>query len=148
MYIKFTGEFKSLKSIGFEFRKLYANNHICYKKDEIWVWKKEKDVEIDSLYGNSHILLQYLIDNNFIIDDKYNVLILNNETMCIEKYEPKKHESFLFLDKTATDEETLQFFNRYTKLRVKQETIDEIKHLYNSHLIAITESEITNTREN
>lgn len=38
MDIKFTGDFKKLKPMGFTFHKLYAHNYKVYEKNEVWVW--------------------------------------------------------------------------------------------------------------
>ena len=48
-YIKFTGEFGKLKSMGFEFQKLYASNYMQWCNDETRVWKKGCDVTMDRI---------------------------------------------------------------------------------------------------
>ena len=46
-YLKFTGDYKKLKSMGFEFQKLYANNYMQWHKNHFRVWKKGSDITHD-----------------------------------------------------------------------------------------------------
>lgn len=48
-YIKFTGDFSKLKTMGFTFQRLYANNYMQWCNDDTRVWKKGSDVTIGHL---------------------------------------------------------------------------------------------------
>jgi hypothetical protein len=49
--IKFTGEIKNLKHMGFTFHKLYASNYKAYENEdvEMWIFVKGRDVHLNSL---------------------------------------------------------------------------------------------------
>lgn len=57
--LKFTGNFKKLKAMGYEFQKLYARNYKVYHKQiprsfRIWIWVANGGyIEIDDLYSNT-----------------------------------------------------------------------------------------------
>jgi len=46
-YLKFTGDYKKLKKMGFEFQKLYASNYMQWHKNHFRVWKKGSDITHD-----------------------------------------------------------------------------------------------------
>lgn len=136
MYIRYVDEFKRLKTIGYRFTKLYASNYICYRKDEVCIYKKGRGVEFGAFYENSHVLLEYLIQNEFVLNHKYNWLVLNTETLQIEEYNMHTHDiSFTF--KQMTDKEVQQHYNRYQRFNIKPETIECIKELFTNKLIMI-----------
>ncbi len=64
-YIKYTGAFKDLIPLGFEFQKLYAANYRCYhsrKKGNpvFWIWQKGREIEIEDWYDLSAPVIEYL----------------------------------------------------------------------------------------
>jgi hypothetical protein len=140
MVIQFIGDFKQLIPMGYKFSRLYARNYICYHQKEIWIWKKGKDVEIADFYGKSHVLLSYLIKNGFTVPNEFNMIMLNMETSEIEDYERTKHSDIHLMGKLS-DEEMEKFYNRYHRKFIQQETIDELKRLYEQNLIKINEEE-------
>ena len=46
-YVKFTGDYSMLKSMGFTFQKLFANNYMQWAKDGFRVWKRGHDITHD-----------------------------------------------------------------------------------------------------
>lgn len=59
--LRFCGDFKKLKSMGFKFNKYYANNYIGYNfklkkysSDLLLIWKAEKDIFIENIDKESH----------------------------------------------------------------------------------------------
>lgn len=46
-YVKFTGDYSKLKSMGFTFQKLFANNYMQWERDGFRVWKKGAELEHD-----------------------------------------------------------------------------------------------------
>lgn len=48
-YIKFTGDYSKLKTMDYEFQKLYAGNYMQWCNDGTRIWKKGGDVTIDRL---------------------------------------------------------------------------------------------------
>lgn len=47
-YVKFTGDYSKLKSMGFTFQKLYAGNYMQWCRNHLRVWKKGSDITHDS----------------------------------------------------------------------------------------------------
>ncbi len=48
-YIKFVGDYGKLKSMGFEFCRLFASNYMQWCNNETRVWKKGEEVTLDRL---------------------------------------------------------------------------------------------------
>lgn len=48
-YIKFTGDYSKLKTMGFTFQRLYASNYMQWCNDDTRVWKKGSDVTLDRI---------------------------------------------------------------------------------------------------
>ncbi len=44
-YVKFTGDYSKLKSMGFTFQKLFAGNYMQWEKNGFRVWKKGAELE-------------------------------------------------------------------------------------------------------
>lgn len=61
-YIKFTGEYKKLKSMGFVFQRLFAGNYMQWCKDGIRIWKKGSDITYDEI--NLYKLLKLIEEPN------------------------------------------------------------------------------------
>jgi len=63
--IGFTGDYAQLKSMGFEFQKLYAGNYMQWHHEEsdVRIWKKGADVTISQISGMEGQLLQMMLDD-------------------------------------------------------------------------------------
>lgn len=46
-YVKFTGDYSKLKSMGFTFQRLFAGNYMQWHRDHYRVWKKAAELEHD-----------------------------------------------------------------------------------------------------
>ena len=60
-YLKFTGDYTKLKSMGYTFQKLYANNYMSWHKDETFIFKKGADISNGSV--NLYKLVEFLRTN-------------------------------------------------------------------------------------
>lgn len=136
--IEFTGDFKQLIPMGYKFSRMYARNYICYHQDDIWIWKKGKDIEINDFYSKSHLILSYLIERNFIIPNEFNMVVLNTETSMIEDYERTKHSDMYFFGKLS-EGEMEKFYNRYHRKFITEETIKALKQLYELRMLEIVD---------
>ncbi|PFJ27134.1 MULTISPECIES: hypothetical protein [Bacillus cereus group] len=141
MEIKFAGDYKGLKPMGYRFLKLYGDNRICYRKEDVWIWRRDKYIEINDLDADySGLVFKYLIDNNFTLNNKFNIIMINNETKSVEDYDSKKHEDlFLFMqfNDSEIDEELRKFRDKYRKTRLTNETIECLKELYEKQLVVL-----------
>ena len=94
-YIKFTGQYNKLKSMGYYFQKLYASNYMqwCFDKPQeykndtgIRIWKKGADLSIDRVVNHTGAFLEVLLNDGVKMRDKplygkpYGVVYTNRET--------------------------------------------------------------------
>ena len=87
-YIKFTGDYAKLKSMGYVFQKLYASNYMqwCHEDTGIRVWKRGSDVSIGCVINHTGVFLEALLNGGIKIRDKplygksYGVVYTNRET--------------------------------------------------------------------
>jgi len=57
-YLKFTGEYNKLKTMGYDFQKLYAANYMQWHKDGIRIFKRGATIEHGSI--NLYKLITFL----------------------------------------------------------------------------------------
>ncbi len=50
-YLKFTGDYSKLKSMGYTFQKLYANNYMSWRKSGLLIYKRGAEVTITNYDG-------------------------------------------------------------------------------------------------
>lgn len=99
-YVKFKGNFKDLKPLGFKFGKAFARNYKHYKfgdyfESDIYVWVHLGGyLEFGQLFNNSYLILKLLSDPNFRdkIRTEFDITIYNTESEEFEYYEFEKHE--------------------------------------------------------
>jgi len=61
-YIKFTGDYAKLKSMGYKFQRLFAGNYMQWcKDDEYRVWKKGAELTISLFTNHEGSLLELLL---------------------------------------------------------------------------------------
>ena len=52
-----------LKNLGYTFQKLYAANYKTYRKEingyKLWLWSKNKQIEINDWYGHTEAILNF-----------------------------------------------------------------------------------------
>jgi hypothetical protein len=65
--LAFTGQFKKLKGLGYEFQKLFAMNYKCYHKaiygytSRLWVWVGNGGyIEFDHMYSHTANVIELL----------------------------------------------------------------------------------------
>jgi hypothetical protein len=119
--LKFIGDFKKLKDMGFDFHKSSANNKITYSKEHIFIYKSQKEVKsttflhLDLIY---ELLLPYFKQKDFSLDS----LIEKNEkldkmfgrTSFINFY--FHSDGFVTLDKTEYTEAEKTRWQLFAKL--------------------------------
>lgn len=135
MKINYVGDFKLLISMGYTYQKLHGGNRICYHRDDLWIWRAGKELEIQDMYSNSHLVLQYLIDNDFKVDRsrREHILIVNSADGVLEPYDRDKHEmGFGF-----TVESCEAYWKTHDKFYIKEKVIAPLKELYEKGLIKI-----------
>jgi hypothetical protein len=103
--MKFIGDFKDLKPMGFTFHKLYARNYKVYEKHELWIWVAERQIQYRHFNGPT---FEKII--NMILTDTYpiyteTVYVMNRvffevgePRLCIidkETWEITGHDEFL-----------------------------------------------------
>jgi len=140
--IIFQGDYKTLKPQGYTYSKMFAANYICYHKDNVWLYRKGREVEIRDFYENSYLVLDYLIKCNFVIGNEFNRIALNRETKEMEEFDRFKHDSFYQIGKSREDMEA--FYNRYHVTSLEQPTIDTLKDLYEQGVLTIIKEDEVN----
>lgn len=68
-FIKYIGDFKDLIPKDWIFQKLYARNYRTYRKefieDTIWIWQKQRVIEINDFGTNSVWFLNKIISGEY-----------------------------------------------------------------------------------
>lgn len=143
-YVKFTGDYKKLKSMGFEFQKLYASNYMQWCKNHFRVWKKGSDITHDDydLYklitflrtnptvrsykdkeGNLESITFYKFrDSN---DDPYNYYYAERNEENDKRY-ADNNKAWTNLPKDCPDEDLP---HSYDWVWVKKDTLDFLQEL-------------------
>lgn len=62
-YIKFTGDFGKLKSMGYEFGKLFASNYMQWSRGGTRVWKKGGDVTLERVLNHTGVFFEVYMAN-------------------------------------------------------------------------------------
>lgn len=136
--IVFTGDYKELKKLGFQFRKTHEQHLIYYKNKEVYVWKSGNEVEMGDCHGHDAIFLAYFIQHNFSISNPFNQLILNTKTLQVEEYDFKTHDAvFLSMQGIITEEEIHETYETYSKKRIDEATLSTLQDLYEKNWISI-----------
>ena len=95
-YIKFTGEYGKLRSMGFVFQRLFANNYMQWCNKNTRVWKNGAEVTHDRLTNFEGPFLElYMATDDLPIDDRG----------CLRVYTNRKNHSVSFDDQQAWVEE-------------------------------------------
>lgn len=123
MNIKFTGDFKKLIPMGFEFCKLFASNYKVYHKNDIWIWVAQGGyVEIKDLYNNSGYVAKMFLDGTYPVweedTNKYDLIFF-------EKGRPK---SCMMNEETGEILER-DIFNKKYNLNILDHTPDHCREL-------------------
>ena len=129
-YIKFIGQFKDLKALGFRHQYMYARNYRVWTtyypgivdSGQLWIWMKGREVEIADLYGASYLIADYVKKHKQI---PIRGLVLDREEF------------------TLVDNPNLLFFETLPKPKRRvyyaEHSINEILMLWDKNLIEIVE---------
>ena len=140
MELSFTGTFKNLKKLGYDFMKLYANNYKVYNKKleesrwNIWVWVAHGGyIELQDLYDNTKQFIEKVkeinwadVEESTTFDTKWKYVYIyyshNNPkiSMRIEK-RPMDNQIWKVLYKTVGENWKSKDYDR-----VKKELFGEI----------------------
>ena len=66
-YVKFTGDYSKLKSMGYTFQRLYAANYMQWNRGDLRVWRKGSDITHDefNLYDFISFMRSNANENSF-----------------------------------------------------------------------------------
>lgn len=111
-YIRFTGKYSKLKSMGYEFQKLFAGNYMQWGHDELGfrVWKRGAELTIDRFTNHEGALLEYLINSR-----------RDNVTLLVKQYSRSARSYITFYinqqsgEVTTDDSGWLEEFRRFAK---------------------------------
>lgn len=158
-YIRFIGRLNNLKSMGYTFQKMYARNYRCWHKEAegqaVWIWDKNKEVEIMDLYGLSHIILREVVINGrqgkrynpdgkiFFSPADRGHYILDLETGTLLDYNRELSLTYLFInpDCPPTDEAISAHSKRYREVSISDELTALLIELIDNKMIEIAEKD-------
>lgn len=168
-YIRFVGNFRDLKPLGYVFQKLYARNYNTWRKsvdpngyrDTIWIWQKWRIVEFNDLYGWSALILQEVVLNGrkghrhkpcaiLPNPDETGHFILDLQTGELLDYTFELSDTYKFCRKQLgvgedpTDEELREHYNRYRTVNIPDEFLPLVQELLDKKMIEIRERVLTN----
>lgn len=140
--LQFTGDWKILIPFGYKFEKVYAKSYIAYHKGvkdfEVWIWKKGRIIELSgSSAEESALIYKHLLENNFILADEQNRLAYNKELNAIESYDYKKHELIGIYGLEFTNENCLEYNQKYQVKKITDDVIQLLKELRDNGLMEI-----------
>jgi len=147
--IKFTGPYGKLKTLGFEFQRLFAGNYMQWHHDEsdIRIWKRGADLTINCIQNNEGDLLQWIIDKVTITgygarsndDDDLRFRVYKN----IQTHEITLHDTEYMAEKKASmvmyTEQQLITHNIWQVEYMSAQTIYMLRELHSRGWIEIKE---------
>jgi len=143
MLIKFTGDFKDLKPMGFTFHKLYARNYKVYEKSKVWIWVAHGGyVEIDDFFSLSGYIVKAIWDGTFPV---YEEDVNYNNILFFKKGDRK---ACMIDQKTGGIIERREFTKRYgleynhdlfREVNIYNETLHFIEELKDLNIFEIVE---------
>ena len=148
-FVKFTGEFKALKSLGWRFWKAYARNYKVYQFNTdggnygqvIYIWQHHGGyVEIDDLGMYSSLFIQDLLqDKPESRHGCYAWYLDRDETKLIHKdYTCQNNpDSELKRAKDFVGEDWDEYYRRYREIRLTVATVDKILELLDQNMITL-----------
>lgn len=158
-HIRFTGDFKDLKPMGYKFQKMYASNYNCWHKhtdpkgfgESIWVWQRGREVDFNSLGIYSYIVLEEVVFKNrigYTIDrggsDTIPVrhFILDKRNLELNDYRFEDTLMYKFalsnsISTDPTDEDCKEYHSRFQEIIIQDLFVDMIKELTDKNMIEI-----------
>ncbi len=134
--LKFTGKFRDLKPRGYRHTYMYARRYRCWTKwgaemdqrtADVWIWMKERRVEIQDLYGRSYLIAEWFRgdlcnpDCGFTLNGHYLRPWTRQDSI-------ERQQTFRSAQKVFKGDGSRHIY-------VMQDTIDEIKRLWADGLI-------------
>jgi hypothetical protein len=113
--LKYTGAFRDLPPLGYQFQKMYARNYRCYHSYEIgngrmsfWIWQKNRDICIEDWYDLTVPVMNYVLThpvktrvltlgNGQKLTCTHHTLICNRTTNKVEKKTPANDHFYKFV---------------------------------------------------
>lgn len=137
MKITFTSKFNKLQDSEI---KEYENEIIYDYLYELIIDKKNKEVRILGADDKSYLILQFLIDNKFILKTITNnhKLLMRKDYDMIEEYNILIHKNegtIRFPDGSTKD----FFHDKYKEINLRDLVIDKLKYLYYNNMIKIVQ---------
>jgi hypothetical protein len=150
---KFTGKYRDLIPMGFEFQKLFGANYRCYKKgfgicdESIRIWQKGNDVEIMDFYQKTGWLIAKFVKNRELIPQ---ILFhgslwakMNTKTGEMERSDQwsdleriKKRE-----DAARKADKMDEYYKTWKDVHIEMDMITEVLRLYDEGLIVLVDKE-------
>ena len=62
-YVKFTGDYAKLKSMGYQFGKYYGHNYMAWSNDRLIIWKRGSEIESCGHHFNLYNLIEFIRRN-------------------------------------------------------------------------------------
>lgn len=165
--LKFTGNFRDLKKMGFRFRKLFASNYKNYNytaekydSSDIDIWVARREFDINSLGSLSEAMLDHIL-NTDIKDNKETILgsvfkrrlVINLSTKKVEYYDDEMHDHMnearkrkdagnpMSIDERMEHREKFRELYR-TNLDLSDEVFLMVREMYNNGLIERAEKTV------
>lgn len=141
MQIKFTGDFKQLKPMGFTFHKLYARNYKVYEKSKVWIWVAHGGyVEIADFFSLSGYIVKAIWDGTFPV---YEEDVTLGDMLFFKKGDRK---ACMINRETGEIIERREFTKRYGEYDYDHDLFREVS-IYNETLHFIEELKDLNIME-
>jgi hypothetical protein len=146
MLIKFTGDFKDLKPMGFTFHKLYARNYKVYEKSKVWIWVAHGGyVEIDDFFSLSGYIVKAIWDGTFPVYEKdavYNDMLFfkkGDRKACMINQKTGEIIERREFTKRYCDENQEYDYDLFREVSIYNETLHFIEELKDLNIFEIVE---------
>ena len=152
--IRYTGEIKNLKHMGFNFYKLYASNYKAYKNEDVgmWIFVKGRDVSLNNLTDDQFdVVFDMIITDNYPLYEKDKLL---GGKVFFKKGEPRScqydnetgeilsHKDFMnkWKKEYSEFEDYMEFAHsgRFSDVILHKRHIDFVKEMYDKKLLERT----------
>jgi len=148
--LKFTGKFKELMPLGYTFHKLFANNYRVYRKDNVWIWVMQQEVQIRDLSPpDSAVVAEAIMNDTYPVYEETINYGIHPICLSFEKGEPKavmidtKEHTIMDRRKFTKKHDLFDYdYDRYHELLIGKKTFKEVKRLHKLNLIEIGEIDI------
>jgi len=153
-YVKFTGKFSELKSKGYKFRKVFANNYRAYLKktgnfgdNQIWIWQANGGyLEIDDLYGLSYLIVRQIVNNEYLnweyrfADNSCFFFMINrdNHTLInITEHNRQDDPNYIY----GPTPHSKEYRKQWKSFGIVKDSVEELKRLIDNNLIELSDYE-------